>query len=56
MGADKKDVVFECVRQLTDVETYLKLSEEELKIIIPEIQSKLIFVIKAGYTGTFFVF
>ena len=39
--ADKKDVVDECVRQLSDVKTYHKLSEEELKNIISEIQTKL---------------
>ena len=39
--ADKKDVVDECVRQLSDVKTYFKLTEEELKNIISEIQTKL---------------
>ena len=37
--ADKKDVVDECVQQLSDVKTYQKVSEEELKNIIPEIHS-----------------
>ena len=27
--ADKKDVVFECARQLGDIKTYFKLAEEE---------------------------
>ena len=39
--ADKKDVIFECVRQLEDIKIYLKISEEELKIFISEIQNKL---------------
>ena len=39
--ADKKDVVFECARQLSDKKTYFKLSEENLKTIISEIQNKL---------------
>ena len=38
MGADtdKKDVVFECARQLLNIKTYLKFSEEDLKSIISE--------------------
>ena len=39
--ADKKDVVDECVRQLSDTKTYFELTEEELKNIISEIQTKL---------------
>ena len=31
--ADKMDVILECVRQLGDIKTYLKISEEELKQI-----------------------
>ena len=34
-------MVFEYVRQLDDVKTYFKLSEEEIKNIISEIQNKL---------------
>ena len=41
VDADKKDVVDECVRQLNEEKTYLKLTEEELKNIISEIQTKL---------------
>ena len=41
VDADKKDVVSECIRQLSDVQAYLKLSEVELKTIISEIQNKL---------------
>ena len=36
--ADKKDVVFECARQLLNIKTYLKFSEEDLKSIISDIQ------------------
>ena len=39
--ADKTDVIFECERQLGDIKTYLKISEEEIKQFISEIQNKL---------------
>ena len=39
--ADKEDVITECVRQLSDKKTYLKLTEEELKNIRTDIQNKL---------------
>ena len=39
--ADKKDVISECERQLGDIKTYLKISEEEIKQFISEIQNKL---------------
>ena len=39
--ADKTDVISECERQLGDIKTYLKISEEELKQFITEIQNKL---------------
>ena len=39
--ADKSDVIFECTRQLSDVKTYYKLSETEIKNMISEIQTKL---------------
>ena len=39
--ADKKDVISECVRNLGDIKKYLKISEEELKEFISEIQNKL---------------
>ena len=32
--ADKKDVIEECERQLGDIKTYFKISEEELKEFI----------------------
>ena len=41
VDADKKDVVDECVRQLSEQKTYLKITEEKLKYIISEIQTKL---------------
>ena len=34
-------MVFECARQLSDIKTYLKLTQEELKSIISNIQNKL---------------
>ena len=37
VDADNKDMVFECVRQLGDVNTYFKLTEQELKNINSEI-------------------
>ena len=37
--ADKKDVIKECERQLGDIKTYFKISEEELKQFIREIQN-----------------
>ena len=39
--ADKKDVIIECKRQLFDVNTYLKLSLEEMEILITKIQTEL---------------
>ena len=39
--ADKSDVIFECITQLSDVKIYYKLSETEIKNIISEIQTKL---------------
>ena len=39
--AEKSDVIFECIRQLSDFKTYYKLSETEIKNIISEIQTKL---------------
>ena len=45
MGAeedkDKTDVISECERQMGDIKTYLKISEEEWKQFITEIQNKL---------------
>jgi hypothetical protein len=37
--ADKQDVVDECVRQLSEQKTYLKITEEELIYMIAEIQT-----------------
>ena len=39
--ADKKDVIVECKRQLYDIKTYLKLSMEEMEILIAKIQMEL---------------
>ena len=38
---DKTDVISECERQMRDIKTYLKISEEEWKQFITEIQNKL---------------
>ena len=32
--ADKQGVIFECVRQLSEIKTYLKLTEEEIKPLL----------------------
>ena len=39
--ADKEDVIIECKRQLYDIETYIKLSLEEMEILIAKIKSEL---------------
>ena len=41
--ADKSDVTFECIslRQLSDVKTYYKLTETEIKNVFSEIKNKL---------------
>ena len=44
MGAadtDKTYIILECVTQLGDVKTYLKISEEEVKQFITEIQKQI---------------
>ena len=51
--ADEKDVILECERQLGDIKTYLKISEEELKEFISEIQNKLKRIVESHtYKGT----
>ena len=39
--ADKEDVVIECKRQLYNISTYIKLSPEEMDILIAKIKSEL---------------
>ena len=39
--ADKEDVISECVRQLEGSRTYLELTEEMVKNIVPEVRNKL---------------
>ena len=39
--ADKSDVIFECIRQHSEVKTYCKLTDTKIKTIISEIQMKL---------------
>ena len=41
VDADKEDVISECVRQLSDIKTYLNLTEGVIKNIITEMQNKL---------------
>ena len=41
----KMDVIVECKRQLYDIITYLKLSIEEVDILIAKIQSELLEVV-----------
>ena len=38
---DKEDVIVECKRQLFDINTYLKLSLEEMEMLIAKIQMEL---------------
>ena len=50
--ADKGDVISECVRQLSDMKTCLKLTEEEIKNIT-DIQNKLKRMVESHlYKGT----
>ena len=44
--ADKSDMIFECIRQLSDIKTYFKLLETQIKSIISKIQTKLRNLIK----------
>ena len=39
--ADKEDVIVECKRQLYDINTYLKLSLEDMEMLIAKIQMEL---------------
>ena len=39
--ADKEEVISECKRQLFDINTYLKLSLEEMEMLIARIQMEL---------------
>ena len=44
--ADKEDVVNECKRQLFDIKTYIKLSLEQMEMLIAKIQTDLEGVVK----------
>ena len=44
-ATEKSDVIIECKRQLYDIMTYLKLSMEEVEILIAKIQSELLEVV-----------
>ena len=39
--ADKEDVIKECKRQLFEVKTYIKLSVEQMEMLIAKIQTDL---------------
>ena len=39
--ADKDDVINECKRQLDDIEVYLKLSKDQVEMLIRQIQNQL---------------
>ena len=39
--AEKTDVIAKCKRQLYDINTYIKLSMEEMEILIAKIKSEL---------------
>ena len=43
--AEKKDVITECSRQLCDIQTYLKVSTEEVEMVIAKIRTELLEVI-----------
>ena len=34
--ADKSDMIFECIRQLSDIKTYFKLLETQIKVLFPK--------------------
>ena len=44
--ADKEDVVIECKRQLYDISTYIKLSLEEMEILIAKVKAELSEVVR----------
>ena len=51
--ADKEDVVTECKRQLYDIYTYVKLSLEEMEILVAKIKSELSEVINKNMLHNF---
>ena len=51
--ADKTDVVKECQRQLYDINTYIRLSLEEMEILIAKIKSHLLEIV-GRYKENFF--
>ena len=44
-AAEKKDVIKECLRQLCDVQTYFKLSMEEVEMLIAKIRTELLEIV-----------
>ena len=51
--ADKEDVVIECKRQLYDISTYIKLSFEEMEILIAKVRSELLEVVNRNVINNF---
>ena len=51
--ADKEDVVIECKRQLYDISTYIKLSFEEMEILVAKIKSELLEVVNRNVLNNF---
>ena len=51
--ADKEDVVIECKRQLYDISTYVKLSFEEMEILVAKIKSELLEVVNKNMLNNF---
>ena len=51
--ADKEDVIEECKRQLYDIKTYIKLSLEEMEMLIAKIKSELSEVVNKNTLNNF---
>ena len=51
--ADKSDVVKECQRQLYDINTYIRLSREEMEILIAKIKSELSEIVNRNKLNNF---
>ena len=51
--ADKEDVVIESKRQLYDISTYIKLSFEEMEILVAKIKSELLEVVNRNVLNNF---
>ena len=51
--ADKEDVVVERKRQLYDISTYIKLSLEEMEILIAKVKAELLEVVNRNLLANF---